>query len=135
MRGRTNSALSNAKRRALAELRDATESELSSLQSKARGRMRGMWSISGLATLLHAGCYVEIEATSDSKASIAKRGEIDSLLVQGACERRCYRPELNGALHACGGDVRGSNAPGAAPAFVVVQAANKRTIGHFVFPR
>ena len=141
MSGRTNSALSNAKRHVAAELRDATESEFSNVHSKTPRRMRGIlqhFRFSYTKTF-HTACYVEIEAASGPKASIAKRGEIDALLVQAAREHR-HRPAINGAMHACNKDMRGSNALGAAPAFhrpwrsaLSWCSPPKRTIGRFMF--
>ncbi|MDA9535705.1 hypothetical protein ACM41_05245 [Bradyrhizobium sp. CCBAU 21362] len=88
MSGRTNSALSKAKRHAVAELRDGTDSQSSSLQSKMQGRLRAIlqhFSFSHTKTF-HTACYIEVKAASRPKASIAKRGEIDVLLVTRASQ-------------------------------------------------
>ncbi|MCK1581788.1 amidohydrolase [Bradyrhizobium sp. 168] len=123
MRTPTNSLLSDTERAAVLELRHAMhqEPELSNAEWKTQDRIRGIlhrFGISGAKVFHNTGLYVDIEGTAAGpKRSIAVRGDIDALPIQEARDDLPYRSQVDGVMHACGHDIHGSIALGAALAF------------------
>ncbi|MDH2406575.1 M20 family metallopeptidase [Bradyrhizobium sp. SSUT18] len=105
------------------ELRRAMhrEPELSNAEWKTQERIHGVlqqFGISGAKVFHNTWLYVDIEGTSSGpRRSIAVRGDIDALPIQEAREDLPYRSQVDGVMHACGHDMHGSIALGAALAF------------------
>ncbi|MGY3591808.1 amidohydrolase [Bradyrhizobium sp. USDA 4341] len=120
MRARTNSVLSDAECDAVLELRHAMhrEPELSNAEWKTQGRILRIlqnFGANGAKPFHKTGLYLDIEgAASGPKRSIAVRGDIDALPIQEARADLSYQSEVQGVMHACGHDMHGSIALGAA---------------------
>lgn len=123
MNARTNRFLSDAERDAIIELRHAMhrEPELSNAEWKTQERIRRMldqFGLKGVKTFHKTGLYIDIEGSaSGPKRSIAIRGDIDALPIQETRDDLAYRSQVKGVMHACGHDIHGSIALGAALAF------------------
>lgn len=123
MSTRSNGFLSDAERDAVIELRHAMhrEPELSNAEWKTQKRIRGIlqrFGINGAKVFHNTGLYLDIEGTAPGpERSIAVRGDIDALPIQEARDDLPYRSQVHGIMHACGHDIHGSIALGAALAF------------------
>ncbi|MET4222284.1 amidohydrolase [Bradyrhizobium sp. LB14.3] len=123
MSERSNSFLSGSERDAVIELRHAMhrDPELSNAEWKTQERIRRVLQEFGLnqtVTFHKTGLYIDIEGkASGPKRSIAVRGDIDALPIQELRDDLSYQSQVKGVMHACGHDMHGSIALGAALAF------------------
>ncbi|MDF0498634.1 M20 metallopeptidase family protein [Bradyrhizobium yuanmingense] len=123
MSWRTNNLLSEAERETVIELRHDMhrEPELSNGEWKTQRRIREVlqrFGLNGAKAFHNTGLYIDIEGTASGPSrSIAIRGDIDALPIQEARHDLPYRSQVDGVMHACGHDIHGSIALGAALAF------------------
>ncbi|SDD34582.1 amidohydrolase [Bradyrhizobium brasilense] len=119
----SNGILLDIERNAVIELRHAMhrEPELSNAEWKTQERIRRalqQFGLSDAKTFHNTGLFIDVEGTaSGTKRSIAIRGDIDALPIHEARGDLPYSSQVNGVMHACGHDVHGSIALGAALAF------------------
>lgn len=136
----SNGVLSDAERDAVIELRHAMhrEPELSNAEWKTQERIRGIlqrFGIDGAKVFHETGLYVDIEGSSSGpKRSIAVRGDIDALPIKEERDDLPYRSQVDGVMHACGHDVHGSIALGAALALYRVRDNFAGTVRVFFQP-
>ncbi|UWU83140.1 M20 family metallopeptidase [Bradyrhizobium yuanmingense] len=125
----TNGILSDVERKAVIELRHAMhrEPELSNAEWKTQERIRGALKQFGLTnakTFHNTGLFIDIEGTgSGPKRWVAVRGDIDALPIHETRADLAYHSQIDGVMHACGHDVHGSIALGAALAFHRLRAS------------
>ncbi|MER8809608.1 M20 metallopeptidase family protein [Mesorhizobium australicum] len=123
MNVRTNKLLSETECDAVLELRHAMhrEPELSNNEWKTQKKIIEALQAFGLAdakAFHETGVYIDIEgAASGPGRSVVLRGDIDALPIHEERDDLPYKSQVPGVMHACGHDVHGSIALGAALAF------------------
>jgi amidohydrolase len=123
MRNLTNDLLSDTERDAIIEMRHAMhrEPELSNAEWKTQQRIietLARFGVTGAKTFHKTGVYIDIEGSVPGPArSVALRGDIDALPIQEDRDDLPYTSQVSGVMHACGHDMHGSIALGAALAF------------------
>lgn len=120
---RSNSFLSQSERDAVIEFRHMMhrEPELSNAEWRTQKRILDMlhrFGLEGAKTFHQTGVYIDIMGNASGPTrSVAVRGDIDALPIQEMRDDLPYRSEVPGVMHACGHDMHGSIALGAALAF------------------
>ncbi|RWA79242.1 M20 family metallopeptidase [Mesorhizobium sp.] len=118
-----NTLLTDVESDAILELRHAMhrEPELSNHEVKTQTRILAMldrFGLTGAHVFHNTGIYVDIVGGASGEGrSIAVRGDIDALPIHETRDDLPYRSQVPGVMHACGHDMHGSIALGAALAF------------------